>query len=295
MTSSTPQGKELAAGRHVSLEGVSAELHQPGQENDRPPLVLIPGVSGAKELFDSIHEPLSKKRQVLVIDLRDGKGRALLSPDRAVMALRKTLTDLAWDQVDVLGQSFGSVVAVRLWKNSPQTIRKLILAPPAVLPKNLGAYSAMLRWACMGLLVRVWPRSHDEELERRIRDLGGYALEPDLTGVPFQAFVKRVRKARVMSLFGRLLGLAGHSWKRELRGIHAPLLILEGNRELELVPKEMLLFFRSLPGARLAVVPGGHMPFLTHPEAFCRAVLEFLDETVEIPDRAAISTRKSSA
>jgi pimeloyl-ACP methyl ester carboxylesterase len=86
-----------------------------------------------------------------------------------------------------------------------------------------------------------------------------------------------VKRLAVPALARRLLALAGHSWRRELADVEAPLLIVEGDREVELLPRQVLALFRARPATRYATVPGGHLPFLTRPDEFARAVGEFLD------------------
>jgi pimeloyl-ACP methyl ester carboxylesterase len=239
-----------------------------------PPLVLVPGVGGGKELFTALLPRLAAGRRVCAVDLspRVAPGRGLL--DSAADDLCEALEALRLAPVDLLGQSFGAVVAVRVWRARPGRVRRLVLAAPAAPPAGLAGLWTFARWAALGSAVRLWPDSRRGGLAALVRRAGGYPIEPALDGDAFDALVDRVKRLRVRSLLRRLAALAGHSWERELAGVDVPLLVIEGDREAALLPRRTLELLRGRPGTRVVVVPGGHMPFLTRPQEFARVVLE---------------------
>jgi pimeloyl-ACP methyl ester carboxylesterase len=243
----------------------------------RPPLVLVPGVGGAKELFAGLLPYLAGERRVVAVDLspRVAPGRGVLAS--AADDLLELLDALELPRADLLGQSFGAVVSARAWRRRPERLRRLVLAAPATPPAGLAGARAIARWLVLGSAVRLWPRGRRRGLERFVRGAGGYAIEPELAGESFDALVERVRRTDAAALARRLLALLGHSWRRELADLTAPLLIVEGDLEAALLPRSVMGFFRTRPGTRVVTLPGGHMPFLVRPEEFARAVLEFLD------------------
>jgi pimeloyl-ACP methyl ester carboxylesterase len=235
--------------------------------------VLIPGVSGAKELFDSLAPRLSGDRPVLSLDLSHRVVPGSTVIDSAVEDTVELLDDLGITSADVLGQSFGSVLAVRLWRRG--RVRRLILAPPAVVPRR--GPLLFFHWFVTGTAVRLWPVSREKHLRRFIGAMGGYTPEPDVEGEEFANLIRRVKRVRVRSLLRRMLALRTHSWQRELEGVTAPVLIIEGEREVATVPAALLSFFRTRAATKVAIVPGGHMPFLAHPTQFQETVLQFLE------------------
>jgi pimeloyl-ACP methyl ester carboxylesterase len=241
-----------------------------------PPLVLVPGVGGAKELFAGLLPRLAAGRRAYAVDLspRVGRGGAL---DSAAADLREVLDALGLERADLLGQSFGAVVAVRAWRAQRSRVRRLVLAAPATAPAGLAGAWTFLRWMALGGAVRLWPSSQRRGLAALVRRAGGYPIEPELEGEDFDALVDRVKRLAALALARRLLALVGHSWRRELGDVEVPLLIVEGDREAELLPRDVLELFRERPGTRFAAVAGGHMPFLTRPDEFAHAVLQFLD------------------
>jgi pimeloyl-ACP methyl ester carboxylesterase len=256
--------------------GARVGVHDCGRAGSQLPLVLVPGVGGAKELFHSLMEPLARNRRVVAVDLSPRVPSRTSVVDSGVEDLLEVLAALEIERCDLLGQSFGAVVATRASRAQSGKIRRLVLASPATPPRGWAAPRMVLLGLVTGGAIRVWPRSKDHSLRRWIRSVGGYALEPALDGEDFDALVRRVRRLPVTPFFRRLAACARHSWVRELEGVTAPLLILEGDREAALLPPAILSFFGSRPRTRLVIVPGGHMPFLTDPARFSEAVTTFL-------------------
>jgi len=257
--------------------GVQVGVLAGGRESPAPPLVLLPGVGGAKELFYSLMEPLGRGRRVWAVDLSPRVGARESVIDSAVKDLQEVLVALDLERCDLLGQSFGAVVAARATRRDGSRVRRLVLASPAAAPRGWLAPRMVFVSLATGGAIRVWPKSRSASLRRCIESLGGYALEPTLGGEDFDALVARVRRVLVFPFFRRLVACAWHSWMAELEGIDKPVLILEGEREVPLLPPAVLSFFRSRPNTSFVVVPGGHMPFLTSPDRFASAVSQFLD------------------
>ena len=102
------------------------EIHGAGD-----PLLLLHGGLGSIEMFEPVLPSLPKGRQVIAVDLH-GHGRTPLG-DRKIdlrdigddMAV--LLEKLGFEQVDVLGYSFGGGVAFRLAAQHPSKVRRLVL------------------------------------------------------------------------------------------------------------------------------------------------------------------------
>jgi pimeloyl-ACP methyl ester carboxylesterase len=257
--------------------GASVGVLAAGGAGAAAPLVLVPGVGGAKELFAGLLPRLAADRRAYAVDLSPRVARGAGVLDSAAADLDEVLDALALERADLLGQSFGAVVAVRAWRVRPGRLRRLVLAAPATAPAGPAGAWTFLRWTALGSAVRLWPASRRRSLAALVRRCGGYPIEPELTGGDFDALVDRVKGLAVRALARRLAALVGHSWRRELAGVDAPLLIVEGDREAALLPRGVLELFRTRAGTRLVTVAGGHMPFLTRPGEFARAVLGFLD------------------
>jgi pimeloyl-ACP methyl ester carboxylesterase len=114
---------------HVEAGGVryGYEIHGAG-----PPLLLLHGGFGTMEMFSPILGSLAARRQVIAFDLY-GHGRTALT-DRPIDPIAMgddmatVVRALGFDQVDVLGFSFGGMVAFRLAVQHPDVVGKLVLA-----------------------------------------------------------------------------------------------------------------------------------------------------------------------
>lgn len=252
-----------------------------GEPGSAPPLVLVPGVGGAKELFAGALTRFARGRQALAVDLSPRGRRGVPPATSAAQDLWEVVDAAGLGAVDLLGQSFGAVVAVRAWRSRPHAVRRVVLAPPGMAPAPALAPRALLVAFLLGGTVRMWPNARLASLGSFLRRAGGYAIEPELQGDELAALVSRVKRIPVLPFTRRLTSMARHSWRKELEDLTAPLLVIEGEREAAILPAGMLDFFRSRAATRTVVVPGGHMPFLTHPQEFVGTVLEFLDQ----PDR----------
>lgn len=114
----------------VELDGAPLAYDVTG---DGPPLLLIHSALGDRRTWDPQLGPLSERFTVIRVDLR-GFGS---SPDpvghyayhEQVVAL---LDHLGLDQVDLVGCSFGSYVALCTAVHAPSRVRRLVLVSPII-------------------------------------------------------------------------------------------------------------------------------------------------------------------
>jgi pimeloyl-ACP methyl ester carboxylesterase len=257
--------------------GFELEVLVSGAASEAPPLVLVPGVAGNKELFSSIVGSLSRDRRVIAVDLSPVVARGASVLQSAVDDLLEVIDALGLTRFDLLGQSFGALISVRTTKTRPAGVRRLLLAGPATIPSSWAAPGIFARWLGMSAMLRVCPARLRPVVARVVRRTGGFALEPELDGGRLDELASRIRLVRVLPLVRRLLAVRGHSWRQELEGIEAPLLIIEGDREAALLPGDVLVYFDQRPHTKYVEMRGGHMPFLVRPEEFVALVNQFLD------------------
>jgi pimeloyl-ACP methyl ester carboxylesterase len=103
------------------------EIHGEG-----PPLLLLHGGFGTLDMFAPVMGRLIARRQVIAVDLY-GHGRTALTDrpiDPVAMGddLAAVVCALGFERVDVLGFSFGGMVAFRLAVQHPEVVNRLILA-----------------------------------------------------------------------------------------------------------------------------------------------------------------------
>ena len=95
------------------------------------PLLVLHGGLGSGDMFKPILPTLTAHRQVITIDLQ-GHGRTELGTRKLSLIdladdVAKIVKTLGYEQVDVLGYSFGGGVAFRLGVQHPTLVRRLVL------------------------------------------------------------------------------------------------------------------------------------------------------------------------
>lgn len=248
------------------------------QRGRRPWLVLIQGLGFDRAGWAPVLPALRRRFRLVLIDNR-GSGRSTTAD------LEFSVADLSQDvtavldssgiaRAHVLGVSLGGMVAQELAIGQPQRVDRLILActtpgwpfgypmPPATVQRMTSA---------VGLPV--------EEAQRRLAE---NALSPDAVN-KHPELVERI----VSNQRGRLaepaawtaLARAGASYAGGTRQslIRAPTLVMYGEADAVVDPRNSKFLAEQIPGARLIAFPGlGHLFFWEEPGKFVSAVTSFL-------------------
>jgi pimeloyl-ACP methyl ester carboxylesterase len=114
---------------YIEANGVNYyfEIHGQGE-----PLLLLHGGLGSIGMFGPVLTALAQSRQVIGVDLH-GHGRTGLG-DRPISLIDSgddmavVLSELGYEQVDVLGYSFGGGVGFRFAVQHPARVRRLVIA-----------------------------------------------------------------------------------------------------------------------------------------------------------------------
>lgn len=98
----------------------------------QPPLILLNHLSGNLDTWDpQLIDNLAQRRHVITFDYRGvglSSGRAATTTSELAQDALDFIRALGFDQVDILGFSMGGMVAQQLVADSPQLVRRLILA-----------------------------------------------------------------------------------------------------------------------------------------------------------------------
>jgi len=245
------------------------EIHGTGQ-----PLILIHGGLGSTEMFAGIMPSLAKNHQVITVDLQ-GHGRTAdidrpMSFDGLADDIAALAKYLKIDKVDVMGYSFGGIVALRTAILHPGLVRKLVIVSAPF--KRDGWYPEVLAdMAQMG---------------------PGTAEQLKLTPM-YQLYSRIAPKPEDWPRFLAKLGELSkkeYDWSAEVQAIKAPTLLVFGDADAVRTANAMR-FFELLGGglkdgrwdgsgmsnARLAILPGTtHYTILSSP-MLVSYVTAFLD------------------
>ena len=242
-------------------------------------LLFIHGFGGFGGLWRWQIEHFSKKTRVLTIDL-PGHGRTPWCPC-TLLDIAEMIVDILdrekIDQVSIVASSFGGLVALTLWQQSPERVTALTLT--GAVPKFVGTTdfpagltSAGIRKLAaqfegdLGKVLDMFVRSFSTMQER---DSSQYAL------------VKALRKDAILPQREALLGfldiLETADVREVLQTVSVPLQFICGDGDYLCPPAVVEVLRGQYPQARFDIFEnGGHGVFLTMPERFNQVVGDFL-------------------
>jgi pimeloyl-ACP methyl ester carboxylesterase len=179
----------------------------------------------------------------------------------------------------LIGHSLGGHVALEYARRVSAWTRGLILVNPfysrAQLPlllrKTYGRASLSER--LLGTVPERWFRF--------LVDVSSTAMGHSVGSL--QALPERIREQTILDYKRTAPGVyhipsAISDLTRSLHEIHAPALVLWGDRDRTLSPSSFTRLVEALPRARAEVLPAGHVPHQSHAEVFSEIVLSFLKE-----------------
>lgn len=270
--------------RHISANGVDLFVRERG---DGRPLLLINGIGGNADMWGALEERLAGAATTIVFDT-PGAGRSStprwpLSISEFARITGTLLDELGHDEVDVLGFSFGGLVAQELAHRSPERIRRLALVGTACGWGSKPGTIASL--ALISLPVRYHSRAVYERTNRLLSpaDQGLVDRLPHLTAA-------RLRYPPPLLGYGYQMA-AGMFWSSLtwLPTVHAPTLVLAGALDHLIPPANGVQLARLLPEARLHILEDeGHL-FVLDPESPSQPLLQDYFGADELGDSSAWS------
>lgn len=245
------------------------------------PLVLLHGWGLHSGFFAPVLGRLAQRSRVHALDL---PGHGLSPPlvpytlDTVVDAIVATLAGID-APLTLLGWSFGGIIAQRLAARHPARVARLVLV--CTTPRLTKAVD--------------WPFGVDAAVLQRFGDELAVAYEVTLKR--FLSLQMRsahdgraVRSAMRALLFARgkpdpgalgagLAILLGTDLRAAAPTLTQPALVITGEHDALTPAAGGAWLANTLPAARLAAIAdAAHIPFLSHPDVFMRALDPFLDE-----------------
>ena len=235
-----------------------------------PALVLCHGAGGNHAIWYQQVPVFARSRRVITWDHRGfGRSSAHAGPTRPDLAARDlaAVTKAAGvaGPIDLVGQSMGGWTALGYALAERAQVRRLVLADTPggiVTPELVAALRAIRAFEAEGRLGR-HPALGDG-LARRdparaylYQMLGAFG-EPDVAKLGPALFGTVVAEAELAALAGRVL-------------------FVVGNEDALFPPASIRSCAAKVPGARVVeIADAGHSPYFEQPEAWNRAVAEFL-------------------
>lgn len=239
------------------------------RQGEGPAVILIPGSSLDKRMWNREVEWLKRRFTVVRYDLRaHGESTTPTEPFSHLDDLTGLLDALKFDRATLIGLSAGATIALDAALAMPERIDRVVLVGPAIsgyVPKERPAFFSDLVAA---LKARDYAKANE------------VMIASPLLAVPSEAqpLVRAMvtQNDRLWSLSPALMKRPPPAADR-LEELRVPALILVGDQDLEPQKEQARLIAERAPRARLTIVPGGgHLLNLTSPVAFEEAVSRFL-------------------
>jgi proline iminopeptidase len=289
------QGASLSPGSHEQIvNGVRLWYRVAGRRQGRPVLFLHGGPGQGSQTFARFAGPaLERDNRMVYLDQR-GSGRSekhwakRYSLDLMVDDLEKLRRQWGTERIDLVGHSFGTILAMEYAARYPQHVSHLVLSGAVV------DFPALLDLGC-ARLEKVDPASYAKAVaalpagsQRRCHLFEAPRSFIDGNMYPDPAIMKLVDETDASDgmyntgeIFGALAeqGLLNYRFDKADR-LTMPVLAIQGAKDYQAVVEPVRAFIAGIPRARLLEYEGsGHFMFVENPERFARDVTAFLRES----------------
>ncbi|MDP3893730.1 alpha/beta fold hydrolase [Nocardioides sp.] len=270
---------DIPSGRLVDLpgRGTTFVTDTPGPHPDAPTVLLLHGLAttGLLTWYPAI-APLSERYRVVTMDQR-WHGQGIVSehfslPDCADdVAALVDLLELG--EVILVGYSFGSIVAQRVWRQHPGIVAGLVLCATtdrfrSTVTERVFHDTLRLAMTSSRRLARSRVAVHAARQAARVLDLQA----EDLHAWALREF----RSTSGWALGPALAALGRHHSRPWLGQIDVPTAVVIGLRDRVFPPADQVALARRIPGATIHEVEAGHAGCVFEADAFVAGVLEAL-------------------
>ncbi len=271
--------------RTVSVNGIELEIAEAGIGGR--PILLLHGFTGSKEDFTEWLDPLAESGWHAVAPDHRGHGKsskpdgesaysiAILAGDALALA-----DQLGWSHFALLGHSMGGYIAQSMAFSAPDRLDALVLmdtghgAVKSLDPELVAAAVSVVRARGINALADIL-FGRESPLEtpahrRLVAERPGFA--------EFEDYKFRAASPDLYaSLATELVTLPDSLDKLRDLPPNLPVLVMVGEEDTPFLEFSRQMQ-RAIQGARLVVIPdAGHSPQFENPEAWWKAVSDFLD------------------
>jgi pimeloyl-ACP methyl ester carboxylesterase len=258
---------------YVNIEGLQIAYRRAGEG---PALVLLHGGPTHSGEFRQQLEGLSDKFTVVAWDM-PGCGQSSDPPEQFrirdyVACLAGFIATIGLEQTHVLGLSFGTGLALELYRAHPELVRSLILASAYAgwagsLPPEVAAQRKERMQHMIELPPEAWAR---EWLPTLLTDSAAPEVVEELKAI-LADFHPAGQRALLDS------GFAEHDLRDLLPRVKVPTLLLYGEKDVRSPLNVAEAMHASIPESQLVIIPGvGHMVDMEAPDRVNAEVRRFL-------------------
>jgi pimeloyl-ACP methyl ester carboxylesterase len=257
----------------IRVDRLRLRVHRQGRGR---PLLLVNGLGASLEMWGPLR-PHLPNREIISFDL-PGAGRSSVPcvPLRMrglANVIVTLLAELGVSRADVLGYSFGGLVAQELARRHPSAVDGLILAATAA------GWPSWPPRPHVAWLMLTPARYHDRRLARAIVPVIAGGRTARETSVLMDSIDERVASPpSTLGYFQQLCAITGWTSQPWLGRLEQPTLVLHGTDDPIVPVVNARWMARRIPHASLAELPGaGHMLLIDEPERCGPEITRFLD------------------
>ena len=262
---------------YVSVDGLRIRVSIRGSGR---PLLLVMGIGGNIEMWEPFERQLDPAAiQTIAFDAPGTGGSSGWTRPRRMSGIARLVEHLVaaldYEQVDVLGVSFGGALAQQLVRQSPRRVRRLILAATAAGMPGLGGVPGSPR----ALLALATPRRYysREYFERVAATVYGGRARRDPGFVHAEAGPRLLNPPTVGGYLGQLFAIQGWTNVPWLPFVRQPTLVLAGDDDPIMPVCNGRILARLIPKAQLRIIRGGgHLFLIEEPDESAALVADFL-------------------
>jgi poly(3-hydroxyalkanoate) depolymerase len=260
----------------VRANGIGLHIdHRPGEGT---PLLLCNGIGANLELLEPFVDRLAAQpgRRVPVIrfDMPGTGGSPVTRLPRRMPQLARMLADLVtglgYDEVDVLGISWGGALAQEFARRHPRRCRRVVLCATSMGMVMVPASPSVLLTLTSPL--RYFGPGRMRETAARLYG-GGFGDDPGLAA----HFAASTRAPDPLGYYWQIVAGAGWTSAHYLHCLRQPVLLLAGDDDPIIPTANARLMARLLRHGTVHIVPGGgHLALLTHAGELVPLIHRFL-------------------
>lgn len=231
--------------------------------------------------WSGVQAELAGKLAMTAFD-RPGHGSSAPVPDAGGAVELLDLTTriaaaLAPGPTDIIGHSFGAIVALRLAMTRPELVRSLVLIEPPLFAAIAATPEGRAQTAAMTEVRAALSAGEAARAARLFHEaVNPENPWPELSEIARESLTRQVSLAAIEAPVTRD-DAAGLLAPGGLEAITAPVLLLQGSHSPPVFAETVAALAGRLPDARRAMVRGaGHMLPLTHPVAVAGEIAGFL-------------------
>lgn len=235
-----------------------------------PAIVLAHSLGTDLDLWRAQAEALAGRFCVVRYDLRGHGASSAPAGDYDLGRLGRDVLDLMDElglaRTSFCGLSLGGMVGQWLGAHAPERLDRLVLC-------NTSAFTGPEAWSARIAAVRsqglaaIWDAVAERWFASEFR-----TARPDVVEAARRTFVA----TDLAGYVGCCAAIRDMDLRPVLAGIGAPCLVIGGSEDQATPVSDAALLAKTIPGARLQVLPTGHLSSLERPAALGAAIADFL-------------------